>query len=50
MPTEFYVPEEAMGREVIIGGVHDIVLIRVLPPAFTQVTRVAGAKLGVDFH
>ena len=37
-------------EKVIIGGLHDTVLIRVLPPAFTRVTRVAGAKLGVDFH
>jgi hypothetical protein len=34
----------------MIDGIYDTVLIRVLPPAFTQVPRVAGAKLGVDFH
>ena len=29
----------------MIGGVHDIVTVRILPPAPTQVTRIAGTKL-----
>ena len=49
--TDYMLRGLASGRqqraeEVMIGCVHDVVTVRVLPPASTQIIRIARAKLG----